>query len=284
MPNLVVIRPASVEEMVGAFQFFASQCSDEPTARQHAKPRRPVFIMTSRGELGLPYKANTRVQGQDGVGRGAYVIHDCVDELQPLVSSGQRKREYIVPDIILIGSGQDVSLVMRAKEILLQRSKALNQKLQSSSFPGIHCVAPSLEAVVLKIRVVSMPSWEIFDEQDIAYQDSVLCVGHDVLRLYVEKAATRNTGHDKYAQLSILVPSYGLSGKAADVESHLGFTPEHVAEKVWASWLERYHFPSRIGDEISREEVQDKADVGFVKWLSHVGGLLLSKVQQAFSL
>lgn len=47
-----------------------------------------------------------------------------------------------------------------------------------------------------------------------------------MLSIYVEKAATKNTGHDKYAQYSVLMPSFGLSGKGADVERKLEFTAE----------------------------------------------------------
>merc|ERR1712061_894553 len=128
---------------------------------------------------------------------------------------------------------------METKEILLQRSKAFNDKLMGvfSGFPANqHCATPAL----LKVRIVSMPCWELFDEQDQEYQDSVLLSNHkDVLRIYVEKAATKNTGHDKYAHYSVVMPSYGLSGKAADVEKTLEFTPEYIASKVWARWIGR---------------------------------------------
>merc|ERR1712154_218819 len=118
---------------------------------------------------------------------------------------------------------------MKTKEILLQWSKAFNEKLPStfSSFPSSQMTAPP---AVLKVRIVSMPCWELFDEQDQEYQDSVLLSNcKEVLRVYVEKAATRNTGHDKYAHSSVLMTSYGMSGKAADVEEKLEFTPEFVA-------------------------------------------------------
>jgi transketolase len=66
MPNLLVIRPGTAEEMVGAFQVFAQQyCKEEEQGKQQyvdPKPlkRRPVFLMTSRGELGLPYQSNSQ--------------------------------------------------------------------------------------------------------------------------------------------------------------------------------------------------------------------------------
>jgi len=279
MPNLLVIRPANVEEIVGAFQVFAEQYTDKQAISQYIDPkplvRRPVFIMTSRGELGLPYKGNTSMKGQEGVWRGAYVVHDCMDEYTvslngagpPVrLASGSVPPEHCrtLPDIVLIGSGQDVALVMKAKEILLHWSKTFNDKLRAT-FSGFPASAYSTNPIpaLLKVRIVSMPCWELFDEQDQDYQDSVLCSNYkEILRIYVEKAATKNTGHDKYAHQSVLMPSYGLSGKAADVERKLEFTPEYIAAKVWSSWMDRGRILPQAGDE---------ADRGFSTWVSHLG-------------
>merc|ERR1719181_2322960 len=116
----------------------------------------------------------------------------------------------------------------------------------------------------LKIRVVSMPCWELFDEQDIDYQDSVLLSNYDdILRIYVEKASTKNTGHDKYAHFSVLMPSYGLSGKSADVESKLEFTADYIAAKVWSAWADR-------GRRLPHQN-EDEADTGPKTWVSHLG-------------
>ncbi|CAE7487448.1 TKL1, partial [Symbiodinium natans] len=210
MPNFLVVRPADVEEVVGAFRVFAEQYTGHRDVEQYIDPkplkRRPVFIMTSRGELGLPYKSNAPLKGRDGVLRGAYVVHDCHDTHTAQLTTSQ------LPDIILIGSGQDVALVMETKALLLQWSRKVNQQL-SGAFDGFPPAKWENQAL-LKVRVVSMPCWEIFDEQDQDYQDSVLLSNYnDILRIYVEKAATKNTGHDKYAHFSILMPSYGLSGK-----------------------------------------------------------------------
>jgi len=214
--------------------------------------RRPVFVMTSRGELGLPYQSNAFVQGDAGVQKGAYVIHECYDE-----SSGQSQ---CLPDIVLIGSGQDVALVMETKELLLDWSSKLNEHLQNaqSTLPVKASVPQKL-----KIRVVSMPCWELFDEQDTDYQDSVLLSNHDnILRIYVEKAATKNTGHDKYAHFSVVMPSYGLSGKGPEVEKKLEFTPDFIASKVWGVWTDRGRCLPQPGDE---------ADIGPKTWVSRLG-------------
>lgn len=64
-------------------------------------------------------------------------------------------------------------------------------------------------------------------------KESVLLSNYtDVLSIYVEKAATKNTGHDKYAQYSVLMPSFGLSGKSADVERKLEFTAESELQNI----------------------------------------------------
>jgi len=254
----LVIRPGSVDEMVGAFDVFAEQYDFVRNISQYVDPkpltRRPVFIMTSRGELGIPYKGNTDIPGRIGVKKGAYVMHDCFDPGDSVKT---------LPDIVLIGSGQDVALVMKVKELLLQWYKKLNEQLRTAlrQFPS-SLLGDNLPAA-LKVRVVSMPCWELFDEQDQDYQDSVLLSNYDdILRIYVEKAATKNTGHDKYAHFSVLMPSYGLSGKAADVERKLEFTPDYIAAKVWAAWSDRGRRLSHSGDE---------ADQGMKTWVSRLG-------------
>ena len=83
----------------------------------------------------------------------------------------------------------------------------------------------------------------------------------DVLSIYVEKAATKNTGHDKYAQYSVLMPSFGLSGKGADVERKLEFTEDFVASKVWAAWIDR-------GRHV--QVAADTGDRGFSTWVSRM--------------
>merc|ERR1712061_778393 len=81
--------------------------------------------------------------------------------------------------------------LMKTKEILLAWSRRLEQDTRNAlrEFPSIVGVqAPQ----PLKIRIVSMPCWELFDEQDLEYQDAVLLSNYnDILRIYVEKAATK---------------------------------------------------------------------------------------------
>merc|ERR1712032_1045581 len=169
-----------------------------------------------------------------------------------------------LPDIVLIGSGQDVALVMKTKELLLKWSHNLQEQLQGafSGFPA-EVLRDHVESSNIKVRVVSMPCWELFDEQDQEYQDSVLMSNYsDILRIYVEKASTKNTGHDKYAHYAVLMPSFGLSGKSADVERKLEFTPDYIAAKVWSKWLDRGRRVPKKGND---------ADMGQDTWVSRMG-------------
>lgn len=245
MPNMLVIRPSNVDETAGAFQIFSQQFTAKAITSESTQEnaQRPVFLMTTRGELGLPYQGNTGVSGIDGVHRGAYVLHDCSDDL----CESTKNRQLDVPDVVLIASGQDVALVMKAKEVMLRWSKTFSPESTGSFFGiPIRSSAPK----TLKVRIVSMPCWELFDEQEESYKESVLLTNHsNVLRIFVEKAATARTGHEKYAHHVVVMQTYGMSGKAADVEAKFGFTPENIAAKVWSAWVERERvLPRRTQD------------------------------------
>merc|ERR1712203_1327685 len=122
--------------------------------------------------------------------------------------------------------------------------------------------------------VVSMPCWELFDEQEQEYQDSVLLSNHaDILRVYVEKASSKNTGHDKYAHFSVVMSSYGLSGPGAEVERKLEFTPEFIADKVWSSWVQRGNGLPRNGEFGIRPET----------WVSRFGRRVGTQMRSAFA-
>lgn len=106
------------------------------------------------------------------------------------------------PQIILIGTGSEVALCVAAYERLVAE--------------GVHA------------RVVSMPSWDLFEEQDQAYRDAVL--PPDVTaRVSVEAAAA--LGWDRYVGMRgeiIAMRSFGASAPIADVEKKFGFTEAHV--------------------------------------------------------
>jgi transketolase len=107
------------------------------------------------------------------------------------------------PDVVLLATGSEVALCLEAYE--------------------------QLKADRIKARVVSMPSWELFDDQPQEYRDRVL--PPDVTaRVSVEQAST--FGWAKYVGAtgqSIGMRSFGASAPLKDLVKKFGFTPEHVA-------------------------------------------------------
>src|SRR6202035_4095868 len=80
----------------------------------------------------------------------------------------------------------------------------------------------------IKARVVSMPSWELFENQDQAYRDSVLPPGVKA-RVAVEMATT--FGWSRYVGTSghsIGMHSFGASAPLKDLQKHFGFTVENI--------------------------------------------------------
>ena len=112
------------------------------------------------------------------------------------------------PKVILIGTGSEVSLCVGAYE--------------------------ALKAEGIAARVVSMPSWELFEEQDQAYRDEVLPPAiHG--RVVVEQGTV--IGWDRYAGPGgaiIGMHTFGASAPAAKLMTKFGFTPDKVAEAARA--------------------------------------------------
>jgi transketolase len=79
-------------------------------------------------------------------------------------------------------------------------------------------------------RVVSLPSWDLFERQDASYRRSVL--PDEVPTLAVEAAAS--FGWDRYADDVVAIDRFGASAPGAEVLARLGFTPSHVAEAARA--------------------------------------------------
>jgi transketolase len=107
------------------------------------------------------------------------------------------------PDVILIGSGSELSLCVKAYEELLAKG--------------------------IRARVVSMPSWDIFEHQTQAYQDSVL--PPDVTaRVAVEQAST--FGWERYVGRRsgriIGMKTFGASAPLKELQRKFGFEPERV--------------------------------------------------------
>jgi transketolase len=106
------------------------------------------------------------------------------------------------PDLVLIGTGSEVHVCLGAAE-----------RLRS-------------EGIVA--RVVSMPSWDLFELQDEGYQESVL--PSDVPTLAVEAATS--FGWDRWADDSVSIDRFGASAPGKVALANLGFTPENVAERA----------------------------------------------------
>ena len=108
------------------------------------------------------------------------------------------------PQVILIATGSEVHLIIAAHETLQQEG--------------------------IRSRIVSMPSFDLFEEQDEAYRQSVL-PSHIGARVAVEQAAA--TGWDRYVGLTgsiIAMKSFGASAPLKDLLTKFGFTAEAVTE------------------------------------------------------
>ena len=160
----------------------------------------PTVIALSR--QGLP---NLEASTAEKVLLGAYVVREATQGAHP--------------QFIMVSSGAEVSLCMQAADVLDEAEVAHAAKKargQPKALQGS------------QIRVVSMPSWELFDKQSMEYKRSIFPVGVPVLS--VEAAAT--TGWEKYSHVQFGMTSFGMSGPNTKVYEHFGFVPSAVAEKA----------------------------------------------------
>ena len=132
-----------------------------------------------------------------------------LDRNQFAAAEGLRRGAYVLvdapngkPDVLLLATGSEVALCLEAYERLNKEG--------------------------IKARVVSMPSWELFDDQPREYRDRVL--PPDVTaRVSVEQASI--FGWAKYVGVtghSIGMRSFGASAPLKDLQKKFGFTPEQV--------------------------------------------------------
>jgi transketolase len=174
MPGLRVIRPADANETAVAWQVAVE--ADGPTALILTRQDLPVVV---------------EPESATGLINGAYVLAD---------SDGVTDDDDL--DVILIGTGSEVSVCLDAK--------------------------PLLEADGLKVRVVSMPSWTLFEAQDDDYQESVL--PPEVATLAVE--AGTSFGWGRWADDSVSIDHFGASAPGDVVLAKFGYTAENVAERA----------------------------------------------------
>jgi len=111
-------------------------------------------------------------------------------------------------DVVLVATGSEVSLALGAADVLAGRG--------------------------IDARVVSLPCWEAFFEQDDAYRAGVLGVG--IPRVSIEAAATFGWERVVGDGLMIGVDHFGASAPAERIAEEWGFTPDAVADRV-AGWL-----------------------------------------------
>ena len=173
VPGLVVFRPADANEVVEAYRYIM-QLRHQPAAL--ALSRQP-----------LPTFDRRKYASAAGAARGAYVMAD--------VPGGP-------PEVILIASGSEVSLVVAAHE--------------------------TLTAQGIRSRVVSMPSWDVFEHQPQSYRDDVLPPAVKA-RIAVEQGSV--LGWDRYAGAAgriIGMKTFGASAPLKELQHKFGFEPERV--------------------------------------------------------
>ena len=184
MPNLIVLRPGDANEVVEAWKVIA--------ALTHS----PAALVLTRQNL--PTLDRTKYAAASGAAKGAYVLADA--------PQGR-------PDVILIGTGSELSLCVDAYE--------------------------KLKAEGVNARVVSMPSWELFEQQDAAYKQSVL--PKDVTaRVSVEMAAT--FGWERYVGIKgrkVGMRRFGASAPLKDLLKYFGFTVDTVVAEARAAMAEK---------------------------------------------
>ena len=132
-----------------------------------------------------------------------------LDRTQYAAASGLAKGAYVLadaedgqPDVLLLATGSEVSLCLQAYE--------------------------QLKTEGIKARVVSMPSWELFEQQSQAYRDRVLPPSITA-RVCVEQASTFGWG--EYVGLKggrVVMHTFGASAPLKELQRKFGFTPDKV--------------------------------------------------------
>jgi transketolase len=179
MPHLVVIRPGDANETVVAWKLAL--------ARRHG----PTALVLTRQKLPV---LDRQVYGAaDGLARGAYVLADTP-------GGG--------PEVILIGTGSEVSLVVGAQAALAKDG--------------------------VRARVVSMPSWELFAAQPAEYRETVL---PKAVRRRLAVEAGSSFGWERWVgdQGAVLgIDRFGASAPGEVVLRELGFTVDNVVARARA--------------------------------------------------
>jgi transketolase len=173
VPGLITIRPGDANEVAEAWRVILG-------LRHH-----PAALVVSR--QAMPTFDRTHYAPAAGLAKGGYVLADA--------PGGN-------PDVLLIGTGSEVSLCVAAHEQLVKEG--------------------------IRSRVVSLPSWELFDDQPAEYRDAVMPPSVTA-RVAVEQASTM--GWERYVGSSghvIGMKTFGASAPLKELQKKFGFEPEKV--------------------------------------------------------
>ncbi|WMV49523.1 hypothetical protein MTR67_042908 [Solanum verrucosum] len=171
MPNILMFRPADGNETAGAYKVAV------------LKRKTPSILALSRQKL--PQLAGTSIEG---AAKGGYIVSDN--------SSGNK------PDVILIGTGSELEIAVKAAEELKKEGKT--------------------------VRVVSFVCWELYDEQSAEYKESVL-PSSVTARVSIEAGST--FGWQKFVGdkgKAIGIDRFGASAPADKIYKEFGITAEAV--------------------------------------------------------
>jgi transketolase len=155
----------------------------------------PTAIVLTRQDV--PWIDRTRFAGADGLHRGAYVLADA-----------ERDGTATAPELLLLATGSEVSVALDARE--------------------------QLQDAGLAVRLVSMPCWELFQDQDQDYRDRVL-PPTVTARLAVEAGSP--FGWREWVGAAgdvVAVDHFGASAPGEEVLERLGFTADNVAARARA--------------------------------------------------
>ena len=173
IPGLIVLRPGDANEVVEAWRWIMQQKHE------------PVCLILSR--QAMPTLDRTKYGSPTGLVKGGYILADAPD--------GK-------PDVILIGTGSEVQMVVAAHTRLVAEG--------------------------VKARLVSMPSCELFDHQSAEYRESVLPTSVTA-RISVEQAS--NIGWERYVGSKgrvIGMHTFGASAPLKNLQTKFGFTEEAI--------------------------------------------------------
>ena len=180
IPNTIDLRPADANEVRLAWKVALESKTS------------PAVIILSRQNL----ENLKETENLDSIDKGAYIVSDSKKE---------------IPDGILIGTGSEVALALKAKE--------------------------SLKEIGQDIRVISMPSMSLFRKQDKAYREMIL--PKEVKRkVSIEMASsfgwTEWTGDEG---INVSIDRFGISGPGQAVAEKLGFSVENIVDLYKEKYL-----------------------------------------------